>query len=176
MKAILLLSLFSFLTAHAESQLSCWDKYAKSGSKPFLTAQILAKNALKVTFDLDSEGLQRYVFDESTNQDRTRKVSEVFQPKTVVKPTLNVSNRSPYKGNNEYAITFGQYSYLTYPKNQSTDLVMRLVLPTDLSSSFLKNYRIRNNGERSNAVIITAAPDNTDQAGNNFFRLFCTSK
>ena len=176
MKQIILLSLFAFVTAHAETQLSCWDMYAKSGSHPLLTAQISTGNALQVKLNLESEFFQSYQYDESGYEGKTHQTGVLEQPAGVVKPTLNVSNHSPYKGNNEYTVRYGHTTHRIFEKVTDYELTMRLVLPTDLTNASLKNYRIRNSSERSNAVIITAPPANTNQGGDNYVRLFCVSK
>jgi hypothetical protein len=176
MKALFLISFFSFLMAHAETQLSCWDMYAKAGSAPLLTAKIGAQNSLQVSLDLKSETFQNYQFDETGYQGKTHLVSVIQQPKGVLKPELNTSNRSPYKGNNEYNVVYGHSLHEYFDRKDSGQLSGRLILPTNLSNSFLKSYRIRSVNERSNAVFITRPPLNTNQGGDVYLRLFCVSR
>jgi len=52
----------------------------------------------------------------------------------------------------------------------------RWILPTRLDNSFLKTFRIRAPGERSNSVVIIPPPAFTSQGGSNYLRLFCVSQ
>jgi hypothetical protein len=176
LKYFFLVFSFYFLNARAQTQLSCWHLFSKAGSAPLLVATIGAQNSLMVTLDLNSETFLNYQFDETGYQGKNHVASVLVQPAGVLKPELNTSNHSPYKGNNEYTVVYGHTLHEYFDKSDKGQLLGRLILPTNLSNSFLKNYRIRSLNERSNSVFITRPPLNTNQGGDVFLRLFCVSR
>lgn len=184
-KTLLALCLFGSIAAQAETDLSCWNMYAQKGAQPILKAKIGKNKALKVTFNLQDEYFAAYYFENNHcgTGGCSKETGTLNQIKEVLKPTLIESSRSPYKGNNEYAMTLG-YSTWDFKsadgpsKNQNKvyDVSARLILPTDLSQDFLKTYRIRVSSERSNALVVLDPSANTSQSGQNYLRLYCVSK
>jgi hypothetical protein len=86
------------------------------------------------------------------------------------------TNRSPYQGNNVFNVMIGNYWVTGNTVKSSGSYVARLVLPRDLSNKTLQTYHIRNAQERSNAVVIIPPSVSTDQAGENYLRMFCMSR
>ncbi len=175
MKNVLVaLILIGSASAHAETELSCWNIFAKKGSQPILKAQISEGNALKVVLNAQDEFFASYIYDLPVYQGH--KTGDITQPTGVVTPTLNDSARSPYKGNNEYSLEIGNYNYDSTGYKRNGSVGARLVLPQDLSSDSFKNFRIRMASERSNAVMILDPSGAVSQGGATYLRMFCTSK
>jgi len=187
MKTFLLLSLsFATLisTAHAETRLACWNMYAKKNSKPVLTAEIQDNNVLtNLRFDFQGDDFFSGYFTNETKdagsqwpgQQQTT-LSSLENPNSAQTPSEITTNRSPYKGNNEYDFDLGTYSFQSPYMNRKGSYSVRLILPTNLSSDFLQTYRIRTASERSNAVLVIPPPYSSDQGGDSFLRMFCVSK
>jgi hypothetical protein len=178
-KMIIALLLTTPFLAHAETELACWDKYAPRGAKPILKAHIEADNTLSnLTLDLKNEKFQIYYEDKSVVVDNQidHTVSTLENPTEAVSPEEITSNRSPYKGNNEYSFVMGSWFRTAPYGNYQGQYRSRLILPKDLSNEFLRTYHIRGTTERSNAVMIYSPSVVSDQGGDNYLRMFCTSK
>jgi hypothetical protein len=150
MKVLLFTILFTTTASAYAGELACWNTYARRGARPVLTATIVNNNTLSnVKINLSDESRASYQLVESQGKIKGEEIT---------------SNRSPYKGNNAFAL--------------ETD--GRLVIPTDLSS---ENLRVslstgisRNATPGENAVIIGSLADG-DGAGSHFsIRMRCRSK
>ncbi len=177
---IALLVTFTATTAFAETELACWNMYAKRGSKPIMKAKIEKGNVLEATFNVQDEWFKGYFFDEKIFGD-AKKTSELTQPKDALTPEEIITHRSPYVGNNEYTFEFGSYSYTQTigkksPDDSTGSYSARLILPPNLSKEFLAKFRIRDEKERSNAVMIMPPPYMGDTDGDLYLRMFCISK
>jgi hypothetical protein len=169
--------------AYAESELACWNIFSKKGSAPILKAKIVQQENLdQVTFNLKDPYFESY-FEDSTRSAGEQwgnkpehRVSKLENPKKVLDAKLITTNRSPYKGNNEYVFKFGRYSFKAPYITQGYDYGARIILPKDLSSATLNSFRIRSAQERSNAVVILSPAQSQNQSGDNFLRMFCVSK
>ncbi|CAN5693086.1 hypothetical protein BH10BDE1_BH10BDE1_01420 [soil metagenome] len=188
MKSILIATAFvlGFAVSHAGAvtEIACWGMYAKAGSKPVLKAGIFNRTSLtNVEFNVKDERLGGYFIDKSEDSGPrwghrpAVTKSEFASPAGDFEAAEITTKRSPYYGNNEYAFDdLGQWS-LTAPYIQQNGTYSgRLILPKDLSSAALKAFRIRIPSERSNAVLIYGAAYDSHQSGDNFLRMFCTSK
>jgi hypothetical protein len=184
MKALWLIALIAVSqTAFAETELTCWNMYSKKGSAPILKATITQQvNLENVNLDLKDPLFELY-FENKTESAGTNwgnkpqtTLSTLSNPKGVLQASLITTNRSPYKGNNEYSITLGHYSFKAPYITQEWDYTARLILPADLTSKNLADFRIRNKEERSNAVMVYSPASQMHQGGDNYLRMFCTSK
>lgn len=93
MKIVLILGILFANAASAET-LKCWNTYSKKGTPPLIAAQIVS----------DSE-LDRF---EINRQEGNYNEAEVEVPAGAVKGELITSNRSPYKGNQEFFLESGR--------------------------------------------------------------------
>lgn len=186
MKLILVsLVLFAALSAPAQNQeIACWNIYSPKGSAPILKAQVGPGATLRLLFNLGDSYFQTYFFDDKTCSvgGCSHDVGSLSQVKEVVAARPIVSSRSSYIGNNEYVFVLGQevYDFVSpsYPaqnRHQITTVDARLILPTNLSNAFLKDFHIRNPNERSNAVVVLDPSAKTSQGGDNYLRLYCVS-
>lgn len=170
--------------AHAETELTCWNMYAKKGAAPVLKAQIGEGNALTITLNAKDSFFESYVYnDDVMGMVDGQYVSIGRQTETIVSPEGEIApellgKRSPvYKGNNSYDLEkIGHHTYDTANYKHEGDLSAQLILPVDLSSDALKDYRIRSQNERSNAVMVLPGPANSNQGGSSYLRMFCVSK
>ena len=181
--AAFLCALFGSASAFAATEIACWNMYSKKGSRPALKARIAADNVLaEARFDFTNEWFQGYEYDDVRDSGgrwdhkQERDFSTLEQPAAELTPERITSNHSPYKGNNEYAVRFGRHGFHSAYYNEDGEYFGRLILPVDLSPEALREYRIRNDNERSNAVMIARAPANSHTGGDVFLRLFCASK
>ncbi len=176
-KILVLFTLSTFASAHAETQLSCWNIFAQKDSAPIIKGQILENNVLrKVTLDPKDRMMQSYVFEnDSWEGHKCRHTSKVTDPVGKLTPKEITSNRSSYKGNNQYEFEFGEWT-MNLNENDSGTYTARLILPTNLSNDFLKSYRIRNQSERSNGVLVMDPPHFSPQTGQNYLRVFCKAE
>jgi hypothetical protein len=183
MKMIICLALFCSFAVFAESELSCWNLYAQKGSPPILKAKIKDQTTLwDLKFNFKDLWFSNYFIDttedsgERWNHEPAKTLSKLEPPAGNFTPVLITSKRSPYEGDNEYVFQLGTYSFTSPYYNTEGKYVARLILPTDLSAEFLKNYRIRIASERSNAVMIIPPGYDTHQGGSNYLRMFCQSR
>lgn len=144
MNFVLILGMLFANAASAET-LKCWNTYSKKGTPPLIVAQIVADNEL-TGFELNRrEG--------SYNED------EVEIPSGPVVGELITSNRSPYKGAQEFQLERG-----------------RLLLPARLDAQSLIEAQKTGigMGAGENGVIIGSWRDGGDGAGNHYsIRLRC---
>lgn len=178
-----ILSILFVFSASAETELTCWNIYSKKGSKPILKAGIQRGTTLTdVTFNLEDEVFSSYFIDKTEDagelwghKPKITK-SELVNPEGKLKAEEITSNRSPYKGNNEYSFELGSYEFKSPYTNQKGSYTVRLILPPDLSNENLKTFRIRKASERSNAVMIYPPFYDSNQSGDDYLRMFCVSK
>ena len=182
------------VAAHGETQLACWNIYAKRGSAPILKADIGIGNALKISLNLQDSYFEQYIYNEfrdgsTCTECTSSSVGTVEQFNEVIPAVEITTKRSSYVGNNSYDLVIGKEVYtfreLAQPKpgvqpRENEDRVSnfnaKLILPKDLSADALKTSRIRSPQERSNAVMIIDPSPNTDQGGQNYLRMFCVSR
>lgn len=187
MKQILLASVlvlgFVSQAKAAVIEIACWDMYAKTGSKPILKAGVFNRTSLTdVQFNLKDEKFEGYFIDRTDDSGPRWGHKPAVTKSQLVNPvgdhpaTEITTSRSPYKGNNEYAFELGSWSLVAPYIKQKGDYTGRLILPQDLSPAALKAFRIRTKTERSNAVMIYNSAHESHQSGDNFLRMFCTSK
>lgn len=176
MKSLIIAFVFSVSLVHAETELQCWSLPRKPKTTPILTAQISANTQLLVSLNLKDTFFDKYTYSSSQNEGSFHEVGRPVQPTGILKPELIQSNQSPYKGNNEYRFVFAKTYWTSGENTHENNLEMRFILPTNLSNSFLQDYRIRSGHEKSNAVIMASAPRNSSERGHTYLRLFCSSK
>lgn len=144
MKLVLIFGILFANAASAET-LKCWNTYSKKGSLPLIVANIVS----------DTE-LDRF---ELNRQEGNYNESEIEIPAGAVKGELITSNRSPYKGAQEFYLDNG-----------------RLLLPARLDAQSLIDAQ-KNGigmGAGENGVIIGSWKSGGDGAGNHFsIRLRC---
>ncbi len=185
----LILSLVTLLLssqAFAVTDIACWNIFSRKGSKPFLTAKIIDGTTLtqvSLNFENPTDFFSSYVFDDKREIERLGKKETIHKHSELIQPTGDLeaseitTNRSPYKGNNEYTFTLGSYFYKTsFGGNHNGKYAARIILPNDLSRENLAKFRIRSATERSNAVMIYSPPYSSSQSGDNYYRMFCVSK
>ena len=185
MKSILLaFSMLLALNAMAETELTCWNKFAPRGSRPILKAKIVQQNTLdQVTLDL-KDGMFSSYFEESTVDSGERyghrpSITKSFiqNPKGVQTPALITTNRSPYKGNSEYRFVLGHYSFNAPYIQQDWDYTARLILPVDLTNANLRAAQGQmGQSPKTNAVMIYSPAESMHQGGDNYLRMNCISK
>lgn len=184
MKSIILLAALAFATnAFAETELACWNKYATRGSRPILKAKITQQNSLEITLDLKDPLFEAY-FEDSSEDSGERwghkpaiTKSFVKNPEGVLTPSLITTNRSPYKGSNQYSFVLGHYSLRAPYINQDIDYNARLILPVDLTNANLRASQGQmGQSPRTNAVLIYTAAEAMHQGGDNYLRMNCTSR
>lgn len=183
------LVLFS-LNTFATTELTCWNIYSKSGSRPILKAKIEGENTLyDVSFNLKDELFASYFVDSSIigypgteleNTDVSK--GHLENPMGYITPEEIISNKSPYKGNNEYAIELGIETVQVFKKNEDKPFYEdqytysgRLILPQDLSKENLKTVQLRNWDKRVNGLFIYKPSRAQSQSGDNYLKLHCTS-
>lgn len=140
--------LFAGVSAHA-LEIACWNTYAKKGSRPYIAATVVENNGLaKVRLNKQSP---------EWGADSNLEIPN--EPVLEAEPIT--SNRSPYKGNNEYALVNA-----------------RLILPADLSPAALK-AKIATGigmGPQENGVIIGDMAGGDGSGSHYSIRLRCTSR
>lgn len=179
MKVLTLALLLASSMAHATTyELACWNMYSKKGSAPILTAEIDAGastlNQVKLnTADAYFEG---YTFNEEKYTDYVE-TSSIKSDLGSITGSLITTKRSPYVGDVEYITAMGEHAWGKKGEEaKSEEYPFRLILPADVSPEALKAFRIRQQDERSNAVVVLRPPSNTDQGGDSFLRMFCVTK
>lgn len=184
-KALLVLGLLASQSAFAEREISCWNQYARRGSPPTIRAEIGPDNRLEnIRINAQDVTFQDYVYNRTSNYSgRSITTSTVTDPRGPVEALEITTNRSPYKGNNEYVFDFGTWEVTHYREHATRPFYHdtgtysgRWILPKDLSNEFLRNYRIRTPNERSNSLIVMGPPRDSNQGGSNYLRMFCTSR
>ena len=184
LKFLLAVFMISGFAAQGETQIACWGTYSKRGSKPILKATIEDNTKLKnVSLDLKNAIFEGYFIDKNEDagerwgHKRAITKSELVQPEGTLVPEEITTNRSPYKGNNEYDFILGTYSFTSPYHNISGEYDARLILPKDLSAEHLKAFRFKSTPKvRSNAVMIYPSEYDSSQYGSNYLRLFCASR
>jgi len=178
-KTVLVLSSVLVPALSQALELSCWNIFAPRGSRPVLTARVGEENRLSnIRLDPADRMLADYVYDDDSLEGwRGRFTSQIANPQGEYAATEITSARSSYRGNNEYRVIIGSWtSQLERSEARQGNYGARLILPQDLSSEALRNYRIRSPEERSNAVMVMSAPERINQSGDNYLRMFCSSR
>lgn len=148
MKTLILATIILGSLSAQALEIACWDIYSKKGSRPYIAATVVENN-----------GLADVRLNKRTDDGFDSNLAIPNEP--VLQANAITSNRSPYKGNNEY-----------YFENA------RLILPADLSPEALK-AKIAvgiGMGAKENGVLIGNMADG-DGAGSHYsVRLRCFSK
>ena len=173
----------AFLAFEAQAAtLTCWNIFARRGSAPILRTDIENDTTLvRTNFNLQDKYFADYFIDVTGDagpvwgNKPTHTKSSLTNPRAELSPSIITSNRSPYKGRHEYNFVFGTYSFTSPYHNTQGEYPARLVLPQSLSKETMAQTRIRDNNERSNAVLILPAAYGVGQGGDNYLRLFCES-
>lgn len=178
------LASFSFsIFAEDSNRLACWNVYAKSGSRPVLTAEVVNNTVLEtIRLDFSDRMFEFYSFEEKEKlgdhwkgQLKYEK-SWVFNPEGLYESTIVDTKRSPYYGNQEFRYVFGSYRieapYIDPPGSWDRNYEARLILPVDISAENLKTFRFHE-GSRVNAVMIYPPSPATSQSGDNYLRMHC---
>ncbi|HEX7673680.1 MAG TPA: hypothetical protein VF412_05890 [Bdellovibrio sp.] len=154
MKTRMIASVIGLMTlvgtqSFASGKIACWSLYSKKGSKPILSATIVRDDEL-ADIVINQEG-QPSTFDTNGLQ-------------TSAKGSEITTNRSPYKGAQEFTLANG----------------IRLILPTNLSSESLANTTFKagnTNDSRQNGVLDVAGPRYSSvQGGDGYTRMHCISR
>ncbi len=137
------LSLATLSSSAQAETLKCWNTFSPRGSAPALVANIVADDELN-QLEAPKQGKQSG--------------DEIEVPSGSVRGALITSNRSPYKGNQEFALTN-----------------VRLILPVRLDAQSLleaeKTGIGRSRGE--NGVMIGKFKGSTDGGSHFSYRLRC---
>lgn len=149
MASVIALMTLASAQSFASGKLACWDLYSKKGSKPVLSATILRDDEL-TDIVINQDG-QLSTFDTKGLQ-KSAKGSEI------------TTNRSPYKGAQEFSLADG----------------IRLILPANLSSESLASTTFKagnTNDSRQNGVIdVVGSRYSSIQGGDGYTRMHCISR
>lgn len=154
MKLFVLITVTLISATHAlAANLACWDLYARSGAAPAFTATIQNNNSLTNIRLLVNKGIFGPF-------DKSGLVS-------AAKGIEITSNRSPYRGNQNFLLT--------------EDADIRVILPFSLDSESVQNTIFKagnlpaNLAQRQNGVIEVAGRRH-HSGGSIFIRMHCVSK
>lgn len=147
-----------FALDSSAARLACWDLYSKKGSRPLVTAEIVANDQLTNI----KIGTIQTAFGEVVLEN----------PATEAAGKLITTKRSPYFGGQEFDVT-----------GESIGLIfgVRLILPADLSPEALKETVFEAGNlppklaARQNGVLDLAGSF-TRSGGSTYNRMHCTSK
>lgn len=143
MKRILLLLALFFVFQAQAAQLTCRNMFSRDEASILDLEMSSPESIESLRFELRNQWFSDYLLnltgDAGPNWQNqpTRTISDLVNPKEKISGKLVRSARSPYKGMNEFKFVLGHYSFRSPYLNTEGEYEARLIINTDLKSAYL---------------------------------------